>query len=135
MLCPTLSIYKRWNNILLKLLIDYYKYLSEIAAFKKRLWSKVVVPKKHLFSCRLMCLIAWSSFFQSRVFLYFTKVVVAIHSSMDTAFFRRALATIICVYTMYLTDISIYRYFYYRHIVISKEHLQPYIWNVPSLFQ
>ena len=27
------------------------------------------------------------------------------------------------------------RYFYLRHIVISKEHLQPYIWIVPSLFQ
>ena len=27
------------------------------------------------------------------------------------------------------------RYFYLRHIVISNEYLQPYIWVVPSLFQ
>ena len=44
-----------------------YKNLSEMAAHKKGLWSKVVVPKKHFF-CRILCLIAGSSFFQSTVF-------------------------------------------------------------------
>ena len=43
---------------------------------------------------------------------------------MDTVFFKRAFAAINLVYTMYLTD-----------IVILKEHLQPYIWMVPSFFQ
>ena len=69
-----------------------YKNLSEIEIHKKRVWSKVVAPKKTVF-------------FQGTVFLYFTKVAVAIHSSMDTVFFRRALAVINCVYTMYLTGI------------------------------
>ena len=72
--------------------------LSEIVAHKKKLSSNVVA---------LLCLIAGNSFFQSTVFCCFTKVVAAIHSSMDTVFFRRALATMNCKYTMYLTDISV----------------------------
>ena len=42
-------------------------------------------------------------FFQSTLFLYFTKVVMFIHSSMDTVLFGRVLATMNCLYTMYLT--------------------------------
>ena len=34
--------------------------------------------------------------------LYFTKVAAAIHSLVDRAFFKRALAAMNCVYTMYL---------------------------------
>ena len=67
---------------------------------------KVVVLKKAFCPFRLLSLI--TVFFQGAMFLYFTKVVVVIHSSMDTVFFRRALATMNCVYTTYLTDISIY---------------------------
>ena len=52
---------------------------------------------------------AGNSFFQTTVFLYFTEEVAANLSSMDmgTIFLRRALATINCIYTMYLIDISI----------------------------
>ena len=42
-------------------------------------------------------------FFQGSVFLYFTKVAAVVHSSIDTVFFRGALAVIYCVYAMYLT--------------------------------
>ena len=48
---------------------------------------------------------------------------------MDTVLFRRPLATINCVYKVFDW------YFLLRYIVISKEHLQPYMWLVPSLFQ
>ena len=57
-------------------------------------------------------------FFQSTVFLDFTKEVAATHSSMDVVLFRRALATINCKYKMYLTDISIYGVLLYQ-----REHL------------
>ena len=52
-----------------------YKNSSEIAAHKKRLRFKVVVPKKKItaFSRR-------EQFFLGRVFLYFTNVAIAIHS-------------------------------------------------------
>ena len=63
-----------------------YKNLSEMAAHKKGLRIEVVVPKKHFFLCSLLCLIAGNTFFQSTVFLYFTKAVAAIHSLMDTVF-------------------------------------------------
>ena len=64
-----------------------YKNLSEMAAHKKGQWSEVVVPKKHFFLCDLVCLIASNSFFfQSAVFLYFAKVVAAIHYLMNTEF-------------------------------------------------
>ena len=39
--------------------------------------------------------------------VYLAKAVATIHSSMDTAFFRRARAAMNCQYTMYLTDIPI----------------------------
>ena len=63
-----------------------YKILRETAAHKKGLSSEVVVPKKRFFLCSLLCLIAENSFFQGTMFLYFTKVVAAIHSLMDTIF-------------------------------------------------
>ena len=59
-----------------------YKNLSEIEAHKKRVWSKVVAPK-NVFPCRLLRLVAGNS----------------------SVFFRRALAAINCVYTIYLTGI------------------------------
>ena len=77
-----------------------YKNLRDIAAHKKGLWSKVVVSKKFFFSCRLLRFVAGIV-----LFLYFKKVVAAIHSSMDTVLFRRALAAMNCVHTIYLTDI------------------------------
>ena len=79
-----------------------YKNLSEVEAHKKRLWSKVewLLLRKH-FPCRLLYLISRNSFFQSTEFLYFTKVLAANHSSMDTVFFRRAIANINCIYTMH----------------------------------
>ena len=83
-----------------------YENLKEIAAHKKRVWSKVVVPEK-LFSLVGYCVESQgSNFFQGTVFLYLMKVAAAIHFSMDTVFFRTALAAINCVYTMYLTGIE-----------------------------
>ena len=75
--------------------------------------SRVVVLEKHFFlavNCR-------EHFFGAQ---YFRKVVAANHSSIDTLFLRRALATINYIYKMNLTV-------YLRRIFISKEHLQPYI--------
>ena len=76
-----------------------HKNLSEIEIHKKRVWSKVIVPKKCLE------LFAGNSFFLGYSVFYFTNVASAIHSSMDTVLFRRALPAINCVYTMYLTGI------------------------------
>ena len=76
-----------------------YKNPKEIAAHKKRLPFKVVVPKKK-FPQRLLGLVAGNSFFQGTVFRYFTKVAAAIHSSMVRVFFKRALAAMNFVYTM-----------------------------------
>ena len=42
-----------------------------------------------------------------RVQCFFVSLVAAIHSSMDTMFFKTALAAMNCLPTMYLTDISI----------------------------
>ena len=122
LLGPTLSIYKLWNNMLLQLLTDVQKCK----------WNKEKTDPKYLFlktffHFRLLCLIAGNSFFQSTGFFF--SLVAAIHLSVDTVFFRRALAAINCLYIMYLT------YFYLRRTVISNEHLQPYIWVVPSLLQ
>ena len=71
-------------------------------------------------------------FFQSTVFNYFTKAVAAFHSSVGIVLFSKALAAINCLYTMYLTDISIYCYLkvalaaiYLRgSIIMSGGHLQ-----------
>ena len=79
-LCPILSTFKYLISTLLQLLTDVPKS-SEVATDKKRLWLKVVVFKK-IILCSLLYLVAGNRFFQSTVFLYFKKVVVAIHFSM-----------------------------------------------------
>ena len=81
--------------------------------------SRVVVPKKTFFPCRLLYLISRNSFFQSTEFLYFTKVPTANHSSMDTVFFRRAIANINFIYTAYLTDISIESVLFFQRSTCS----------------
>ena len=75
----------------------------------KRTVIRNICTSKTFFICSLLCLIAGSSFFQSAVFLYFTKVVVDIHSSMNTVFVlpRRAIPAMNCLYMIYLTDITI----------------------------
>ena len=91
------------------------KNLSEIAAHKKGLWSEVVVPKKHFFFV-VYC---------NRREMFFPEYSVSLFHESGYGYciyFRRALAAMNCVYTMSLTD-------------ISKEHLQPYTWVVPLLFQ
>ena len=70
-----------------------HKNFSEIATHEKRLCSKAVVLKNTFFPWALLCLVAGNSFFRVQ--------------SMDTIFFTGALAAMNCVYTMYLTDISI----------------------------
>ena len=50
-----------------------YKNLSETAAHKKSLWSKLIVPKKTFFPCRLLCLIAGNSFFREQYFFISRK--------------------------------------------------------------
>ena len=104
-----------------------YKNLGEIVAYEKRLWFKLVVPKKTFFPCRFFCLIAGNSFFQSSVFLYLTEVVAAIHSSMDTVFSEDHLQPWIAYVQ------CIWQIFPFKDIVNSKEHLQPYIWMVLSV--
>ena len=102
-----------------------YKNLSEIIS--KDSWQKTVIQswvfvlQKHFF----LVVNRREHFFRAQ---YFTKVVAANHSSIDTLFLRRALATINCIYKMNLTV-------YLRRIFFSKEHLQPYIWVAPSFFQ
>ena len=66
--------------------------------------------------------------------LYFTKVVLVNHSLMNTVFFRRALATTNCKYTMYFTVISIKVRCYFKEtlatihssgtVIVSGRHLQ-----------
>ena len=106
-----------------------YKNLSEIVAYEKRLWFKVVVPKKKktFFPYRFLCLIAGNSFIQSSVFLYLTEVVAAIYSSMDTVFSEDHLQPWIA----YIQ--CIWQIFPFKGIVNSKEHLQPYIWVALSV--
>ena len=101
-----------------------YKNLSEIIS--KDSWqmtviqNRVVVLEKHFF----LVVNRREHFFRAQ---YFRKVVAVNHSSIDTLFLRRALATINCIYKMNLTV-------YLRQIFISKEHLKPYIWVAPSFF-
>ena len=59
--------------------------ISEKTAHKKDCNPKYLYLKT-FFICSLLCLIAGSSFFQSAVFLNFTKVVVDIRSSVNTVF-------------------------------------------------
>ena len=72
----------------------------------------------------------FDNFFQGTVFLCFTKLVAVIHSLTDTVFIsEQHLQPWLCIYNIF--D----RYFYLSRIVTSKEHMQPYIWVVPPLFQ
>ena len=125
---PNLSFYKRWKTY-------YYNYwqidrnLSE-TAHQERLWSKVVVPSKIFFPCRLLFLMAGNSFFRNIVSLLHESNYSHLFLNGECNF-RRIVAAVNCLYTMYLANISIYL----RRIVISKEHLQPCISVVPSLFQ
>ena len=124
LLRPNLSLYKRWNKIMPQLW-QTYKILNEIIS--KDSWqkavnqSRVVVLQKQFF----LVVNRREHFFKAQ---YFTKVVAANHSSIDTLFLGRALATINCIYKITLTV-------YLRRIFISKEHLPPYIWVAPSFFQ
>ena len=102
-----------------------YKNTSEIIS--KDSWQKTVIESRVVVLQKKIFLVL-----NRRVYFFrahnFTKVVAANHSSIDRLFLRRALATINCTYPMNLTV-------YLRRIFISKEHLQPYIWVVPSFFQ
>ena len=84
LICINTEITYCWNYC------QMYENVSEIAAHNKRLWSKVVV------------------FFQSAVSFCFRKVVEA--SILDTVFFRRALAVMNCVYTMYVKGALVARH-------------------------
>ena len=101
MLHPTLSIYKRWSNILPQLLTDVQK-LSEIISKDSQekivIQGRVDVPWKHFLFVGYLR----EDFFRAQ---YFAKVFAANHSSSDTLFLRRALATINCIYKMNLTDL------------------------------
>ena len=122
----TLSIYKRWNNILLKLLTEI-KNLSEIAAHKKRQWSKVAVPKKIFSSCRVLLLIERNSFCQSTAFLCFAKVTAANHTSMDTAYcyFKGTLVAMNLSVNVIISGGHLQWYSIFKGTVIfSKKHLQ-----------
>ena len=57
-----------------------------MAAHKNGLWSKEVVPKETFFFLQFTVPNSREQFFQSTVFRYFTKVDLAIHSSMDAVF-------------------------------------------------
>ena len=83
-----------------------YENLSEIAAHEKDFFPGYNVSFLHKISCGYSVL--------NRYCIYF----------------RTALAVLNCVFYNVFD-----RYFYLRCIVISKKHLQPYIWVVPSLFQ
>ena len=92
------------------------KNLSEKAANKKRLSSKEIASK-NIFPCTLLRLIAGNRFFQRTVFLYFTKVVTAIFSSVDAVFLEQHLQQwivyIICIwpwnFEIYLKGIELIR--------------------------
>ena len=72
----------------------------------------------------------FDNFFQGTVFLCFRKLLAVIESLTDTVFIsEQHLQPWLCIYNIF--D----RYFYLSRIVTSKEHMQPYIWVVPPLFQ
>ena len=64
----------------------------------------------------------FNSFFQSAVFLYFTKLVAVIRSLIDTVFILEQHLQQWIIYIYNVFD----RYFCLRRIVTSKELLQPY---------
>ena len=78
-----------------------YKNLSEIIS--KDSWQKTVIQSRVVVLQRFFLVVnRREHFFRAQ---YFTKVVAANHSSIDTLFLRRALATINCIYKMNLTDL------------------------------
>ena len=76
--------------------------------------SRVVVPQKHFFLVGYLR----EDFFRAQ---YFTKVVAANHSSTDTLFLRRALATINCIYKMNLIDLL--KADFYFKVALAAIHL------------
>ena len=81
-----------------------YKNLSEIEFLKKRVWSKVVSPRKIFFLVGY-CINRREQFFSGQSFSLFHKSSCG-HSFLNGyGIFRRALAAIYCVYAMYLTGI------------------------------
>ena len=78
----------------------------------------------NFFLCRLLCLINHREEFLTSAFLFYESCCGNPLLNVYCIYFRRTFAAMNCVYTLYLIDIS-----------FSKEHLQPYIWVVPSFFQ
>ena len=76
----------------------------------------------------LLCLFARKSFFQSTVFLY----SISFGHPFLNGYGVSQKST--CSHELPIYNVFD-RYFYLRCIVISKEHLQPYIWMVSSSFQ
>ena len=100
-----------------------YKNLSEMAAHKKGPWSEVVVPKNILFFNSFMCLIAGNNFFQSTVFPYFTKVVTAIHSLMNTVFITEERLQPWINYIQRFWQIFLFKAYYYFKRVLAVIYL------------
>ena len=99
-----------------------YKNFIEMTVHKKGLWFEVVVPKKHFF-VSLMCLIAGNSFFQSIVFLYFTKIVTAIHFLMDTVFIIEEHLQPWINYIQCIWQISLFKAYYYFERALAVIYL------------
>ena len=88
--------------------------------------SRVAVHQKYFFLVGYVR----EDFFRAQ---YFTKVVAVNHSSADTLFLKRAVATIKCIYKMNLTDLF-KTDFYFKGalaaihlnctIIFSGDHLQ-----------
>ena len=78
-----------------------YRNLSKITAHRKRLWSKLVVPKKHfLFDNR-------KEFLEHSVSLSHESSCENPLLNKYCIYYRRTLAAMNCIYTTYLIDISI----------------------------
>ena len=132
LLGPNLTMYKRRNNILLQLLTDV-KSLRQRIVHKKRFWYKGVLLKKSISSLQV-------TMFNRREHFFSEYSVSLFHKSnwchpffngygMDTVFLKEQLQPGV-------THIQcMWQIFYLNRIAISKEHLQPYIWVVLSLFQ
>ena len=112
------SIYKRWNN---KLLQSLKKTVAQ---------SRVVVPKKVVFFSSV-------TVFNRRQKFVSENSISLLHKGSCS----QPCPNGYCIFQKSTWDhkLHIYnvfdKYFYLRGIVTSKEHLQPYIWAVPSLFQ
>ena len=138
LLGPSLIMYKRRNNILLQLLTDV-KSLRQRIVHKTRFWYKGVLLKKSMSSLQVSMFNRREQFFfQSTVFLYFTKLIDAIHFfngfGMDTVFLKEHLQPgvthIQCIWQIFLFK----SYCYFKGalaaihlsgtIIISGNHLQ-----------